>query len=177
MCLSSPSKFVLRWNILLWIRLALLYISTIWFRKKIVQAHYQMGDRDIFILQSPYLRPTYPNCLSFLRLKVLHISVSLKIEHFKILKTNDCIKQVTIMFNLLLESHAHCIIVCEVIFKKWGNCFLEILLAFILCNFLSVTHLAKSSYYARKRRSKKRNKSTTYMEGNEDVIVIKNFEL
>ena len=42
-----------------------------------------MGDRDIFILQSPYLRPTYPNCLSFLRLKVLHISVPLKIEHFK----------------------------------------------------------------------------------------------
>ena len=140
------------------------------FQQKVVQAHYQMGDTDIYILQSPYLRPTYPDCLSFLRLKVLHISVPLKIEHLKILN-NHCITQVqsqlcpTYFFKV---TH----IVSEVIFKKWENYFLEILLAFILCNFLSVKHLAKSSYYAKKRRSKKRNKSTTYMGGNKDVIMI-----
>ena len=127
--------------------------------KKIVQAHYQMGDRNIYILQNPYLRPTYPNCLSFLRLKVLHISVPLKIEHFKY--SHNYVQP-----TFFKVTH----IVCEVIFKKWENYFLEILLAFILCNFLSVKHLAKLSYY--KRRSKKRNKSTTYMGGNKDVIMI-----
>ena len=85
--------------------------------------------------------------------------------------TIGCIKQVqSQLCSIYCFKVTH--IVCEVTFEKWENYFLEILLAFILCNFLSVKHLAKSSYYAKKRRSKKRNKSTTYMGGNKHVIMI-----